>query len=59
LKDNPSDLVIIDSVSVISSNDISGTAGSISQVKYIAEKLMNYAKKNKLAMILIGHVTKD
>jgi len=41
------------------SNEISGTAGSISQVRYITEKIVEYGKQNNTAFIIIGHVTKD
>ncbi|PIE85217.1 DNA repair protein RadA [Candidatus Gracilibacteria bacterium] len=59
LKNNVADLVIIDSVSVIYSDNINGTSGSIGQVRYISEKLVEYGKENETAIILIGHVTKD
>jgi len=52
-------LVIIDSISIISSMDINSSSGSISQIKYIAEKLMELAKKTQKSIILIWHVTKD
>lgn len=52
-------LAIIDSISVISSLDITSSSWSISQVKYIAEKLMEVAKKSQKSIILIWHVTKD
>lgn len=59
LKNNKSDLVIIDSISVIHSENISGVSGSITQVKYISEKLIEFAKQNDTAIIIIGHITKD
>ncbi len=59
LKNNSSDLVIIDSISVIHSENISGVAGSITQVKYISEQLIEFAKQNNTTIIIIGHITKD
>lgn len=53
------DLLILDSISVISSNEASGSAGSINQVKYIGEKLQHYVKNNNISLIIIGHITKD
>lgn len=53
------DLVILDSVSVITSSNVSGWAGSISQVKEVAEKMVSYAKNNNVSVIIIGHITKD
>ncbi len=59
LKNNSSKIVIIDSISVLYSNEISWVSWSISQVRYITEKLVEFAKMNNVAMIIIGHVTKD
>lgn len=53
------DLIIIDSVSVMHSDNASGTSGSINQIKYIGEKLQSYAKSHNTSIILIGHITKD
>ncbi len=52
-------VIIWDSISVLASNEISGTSWSISQVKYIAEKIVEYSKSNNITSIIIGHVTKD
>lgn len=52
-------IVIIDSIQVISSHDSTGSAGSISQVRYCTELLMEHAKTTNTTVILIGHVTKD
>lgn len=59
LKNNKSKIVIIDSISVIHSETISSTAWSISQVKYISEMLVDFAKKTNTAVFIIGHITKD
>lgn len=53
------DLVILDSVSVITSSNASSGAGSISQVKEVAEKMVQYAKNKNISVIIIGHITKD
>lgn len=53
------DLVVIDSIQTMYSSDIPGTPGSVSQLSLCASKLMNIAKENHIAIILIGHVTKD
>ncbi|MBI2634900.1 DNA repair protein RadA [Candidatus Peregrinibacteria bacterium] len=50
---------IIDSIQVISSADLPSQAGSIIQVRYCTEKIMELAKTSKIAIMLIGHVTKD
>ena len=59
IKSQKFDLVIIDSISVMNTLNASGTAGSINQIKYIAETLQQYAKQNATSFILIGHITKD
>jgi len=41
------------------SSNISGTSGSITQVRYITELLVAFAKMTNTAVFLIGHVTKD
>ena len=57
-KEKP-DFVVIDSIQVISSPNIPSIAGSISQVRFCAESLINLAKKNGLPLVIVGHVTKD
>ncbi len=59
LQKNPSKLVILDSISVMYSSELSGTAWSIGQVRYITEKIVEYGKKNNITFMIIGHVTKD
>lgn len=50
---------IIDSIQVISSLDLPSAAGSISQVRYCTERIMELAKTTDTSIFLIGHVTKD
>jgi len=59
LDKNKSKVVILDSISVMYSNEVNGTAGSIGQVRYITEKIVEYGKQNNITFIIIGHVTKD
>lgn len=59
LEKNPTKIVIIDSISVIHSDEISGTSGSISQVRYISEKIVEFWKKTNTTFFIIGHITKD
>ncbi|PZM83599.1 DNA repair protein RadA [Candidatus Gracilibacteria bacterium] len=56
---NKADILIIDSISVMHSKNISGVSGSISQVKFISEVLVNFAKKTNTTTFIIGHITKD
>ncbi|EKE29344.1 MAG: DNA repair protein radA [uncultured bacterium (gcode 4)] len=53
------ELIIVDSISVIYSSDVTSSSWSISQIRYIAERLMEIAKRTQKSIILIWHVTKD
>jgi DNA repair protein RadA/Sms len=54
-----SEFLIIDSIQVISSQNIPGGAGSVSQVRLCTETILEFAKPKHLSVLLIGHVTKD
>jgi len=51
--------VIIDSIQTMYSEDVVSASGSIGQVSLCAQKLMNLAKSEHIAITLIGHVTKE
>jgi DNA repair protein RadA/Sms len=53
------DLVVIDSIQSMYCPDVSGTPGSVSQIKECAAILMDAAKTLNIPVFLIGHVTKD
>ncbi|MBI3746369.1 MAG: DNA repair protein RadA, partial [Chloroflexi bacterium] len=52
-------LVIIDSIQTITVEELDGPAGSVGQVRESALRLMELAKGEGIAVILVGHVTKD
>ncbi|MGV7846631.1 DNA repair protein RadA, partial [Mycobacterium kansasii] len=52
-------LVIIDSVQTMSTTEADGVAGGVTQVRAVTAALTAAAKSNGVAMILVGHVTKD
>jgi len=52
-------LLIIDSIQTVYSSLIPAEAGSISQIRAAAVKFLELAKENDIAVILIGHITKD
>lgn len=56
---NPCKVLVIDSISVMNSNEINWVAGSISQIRYITELLVAFAKKTNTAVFIIGHINKD
>ena len=53
------ELVIIDSIQTISTEDVESSAGSIAQVRECASSLLRFAKTSGVPVILIGHITKE
>lgn len=53
------DFVVVDSVQVMASSEVASQAGSISQIRYVTEQLMQRAKTQKIPILLIGHVNKE
>jgi DNA repair protein RadA/Sms len=51
--------VIIDSIQTMYSDEITSTAGSVSQVREITARIMKMCKQTGITTIIIGHVTKD
>lgn len=51
--------MVIDSIQTIHTDDCKSSAGSASQVRDSAAKLVQYAKQKNVTIILVGHVTKD
>lgn len=52
-------IIVIDSIQVMHMADIQSAPGSVSQVRESAAYLTRFAKQHNVAMILVGHVTKD
>lgn len=52
-------LVIIDSVQTMTAGDADGVAGGVTQVRAVTAALTAVAKSSAVAMVLVGHVTKD
>ncbi|MDE6037363.1 MAG: DNA repair protein RadA, partial [Duncaniella sp.] len=52
-------LLIVDSIQTIASDDLESVAGSVSQVRECASRLLKYAKESSIPVILIGHITKE
>ena len=53
------DLLIIDSIQTISTEDIDSPAGSVSQIRQCTTEFQHYAKSTGVPVLLIGHITKD
>lgn len=52
-------LIVIDSIQVIYSLDIGSLPGSLSQIRYCTEKLMENCKSKGITCIIVGHVNKE
>lgn len=57
-KEKPT-LAIIDSIQTISSDEVEGEPGNITQIRACTTKLLDAAKRTNIAILLVGHVTKD
>ena len=53
------DVVVVDSIQAIYSQNVSSSAGSVSQIRECCNFLMQMAKNQNITVIVIGHVTKD
>ncbi|USO01012.1 MAG: DNA repair protein RadA [Alphaproteobacteria bacterium] len=53
------DVVVIDSIQTMHHEDLDSAAGSVSQVRHCAQELIRIAKTKNIAIILVGHVTKE
>src|SRR3954468_4434504 len=53
------DVCVVDSVQTLYSNGMTGAAGSVGQVREVAGRLTRIAKERDVAVLLVGHVTKD
>ncbi len=50
---------VIDSVQTLHAAGLSGAAGSVGQVREVAGRLARVAKERGVAIVLVGHVTKE
>ncbi len=53
------ELLIVDSIQTIASDEIESSAGSVSQVRECAASLLKYAKERNVPVLLIGHINKE
>ena len=53
------DACVVDSVQTLRAADLAGSAGSVGQVREVATRIMEAAKRRDVAVVLVGHVTKD
>ncbi|MBQ1800579.1 MAG: DNA repair protein RadA [Prevotella sp.] len=55
---NP-ELIVIDSIQTIETEEVESSAGSITQVRECAASLLRFAKTSGIPIILIGHINKE
>ena len=53
------ELLIVDSIQTITTEDIDSPAGSVSQIRQCTSEFQHYAKTTGVPVLLIGHITKD
>jgi len=53
------EVCVIDSVQTLNAAELSGAPGSVGQVREVAGRIMELAKARQIAVILVGHVTKE
>ncbi len=59
IEENKPDLMVVDSIQSLSTSDISGFPGSISQVRECGMRLTRAAKSMRIPVFIIGQVTKE
>jgi DNA repair protein RadA/Sms len=50
---------VIDSVQTLHAPELTGAAGSVGQVREVADRITRLAKARDIAVLLVGHVTKE
>ncbi|WP_028059145.1 DNA repair protein RadA [Candidatus Solirubrobacter pratensis] len=53
------EVCVIDSVQTLHAGDLTGAAGSVGQVREVADRITRLAKQRGIAVLLVGHVTKE
>lgn len=53
------DVLIVDSIQTIATDDLESSAGSVGQVRECAARLLKFAKESGTPVILVGHITKE
>ncbi|QQR88728.1 MAG: DNA repair protein RadA [Myxococcales bacterium] len=53
------EVMVVDSVQTLRAEELESAAGSVSQLREVTARLVDYAKSRNVALFLVGHVTKD
>jgi DNA repair protein RadA/Sms len=52
-------LLVVDSIQTISTDSVEGGSGGVPQIRAVAAALIAVAKQRGMAIVIVGHVTKD
>jgi len=52
------DLLLVDSIQAVYTEDLNSPAGSVSQVRFCADRLFRLAKERGITVMMSGHITK-
>jgi DNA repair protein RadA/Sms len=53
------EVCVVDSVQTLHASDLTGAPGSVGQVREVADRITRLAKAKGIAVLLVGHVTKE
>jgi len=53
------DLLVVDSIQTVATGEAGGSPGGVSQVREAAARAIRFAKNTGVAVVLVGHVTKE
>ena len=59
IKNTKPDVLVIDSIQTLGTQNIDSAPGSISQIRECTTQLLHFAKESSVPVLLIGHITKD
>ncbi|MDR2835904.1 MAG: DNA repair protein RadA [Bacteroidales bacterium] len=59
IKKTSPEIVVIDSIQTVSSENLTSLPGTISQIRQCTAQLQEYAKSSNIPIILIGHINKE
>ncbi len=59
IEDEKPEVVVVDSIQTLRSSELESMAGSVGQLREVAARLVELAKRRAIALFVIGHVTKD
>src|SRR5690606_10200382 len=59
MESDPMDLIVIDSIQTMYVDTVDSAPGTVTQVRTCTQELIRVAKKRNIAILFVGHVTKE